>query len=400
MVDSPSTSTESTAARCAPQRIAIIAGETSGDTLAAGLIASLKQHWPDASFEGIAGPQMSAAGCTVLVESEKLAVMGLVEVLKHLRPLLAIRRKLLTRWQQNPPDMFIGVDAPDFNLPVEKVLKSQGVPTVHYVSPSVWAWRRKRLITMRESADLLLTLFPFEPQMYAPYGTQATFVGHPRADTLPLQPDRLAARAQLGLPPDNTLVALLPGSRSGEIQRHAGLFLEAAQTLSDPDSAMQFIVPCVHARARAQIAAQLDQFPELPVSLVDGQATAVMQACDIGLIASGTATLEALLCGLPMVVSYKIAPMSYRLVRWLNLIKSESISLPNFLAGDKLVPEILQDDATPDRLAREMQHLLTHDDTRNRMRSQFALIHQQLRKDASKSAALAIVKQWQEQSCT
>ncbi|VXB63776.1 tetraacyldisaccharide-1-P synthase [Pseudomonas sp. 8AS] len=369
-----------------PLRIALVAGETSGDILGAGLMQALKIQHPDAEFIGIGGPRMQAEGLASYFPMERLAVMGLVEVLGRLPELLARRKRLIRTLIDAKPDVFIGIDAPDFNLTLELKLRQAGIKTVHYVSPSVWAWRQKRVLKIRQACDLMLTLFPFEAKFYLDHQVPVRFVGHPLANTIPLQADRQAARAALGVPAEVPLVALLPGSRGGEVARLGELFLDTAQRLRALRSGVQFVLPCASAERRAQLEALLAS-RDLPLLLLDGQSHEALAACDAVLIASGTATLEALLYKRPMVVAYRVAPLTYRILK--RLVKSPYISLPNLLAERMLVPELIQDAATPDALAQALVPLL---DNGVEQTQGFDVIHRALRQDASQQAADAVLK--------
>ena len=366
--------------------IALVAGETSGDQLGAGLIRALKTHYPDARFTGIGGPLMEAEGLTSYFPMERLAVMGLVEVLSRLSELLRRRKQLLADIAAARPQVFIGIDAPDFNLGLELGLRQRGIATVHYVSPSVWAWRRQRVRKIREACDLMLCLFPFESRFYEQHGVPVRFVGHPLADDIPLQVDAAAARRQLDLAPDQPVVALLPGSRGSEVERLAPLFFDTAALLLRHQSQLHFVLPCANAARRVQIEPLLAG-RQLPVQLLDGQAQLALAACDAVLIASGTATLEAMLHQRPMVVAYKLSPLTFFILR--RMVHSPYVSLPNLLAQRPLVPELLQDDATPQALADALLPLLTPEQTQSR---DFAAIHQSLRRDASAQAAQAVAE--------
>ncbi|MWV12933.1 lipid-A-disaccharide synthase [Pseudomonas sp. R-28-1W-6] len=369
-----------------PLRIALVAGEASGDILGAGLMQALKARHPQVEFIGIGGPRMQAEGLASYFPMERLAVMGLVEVLGRLPELLARRKRLIHTLIEARPDVFIGIDAPDFNLTLELRLRQAGIKTVHYVSPSVWAWRQKRVLKIREACDLMLTLFPFEAKFYLDHQVPVRFVGHPLANTIPLQADRQAARAALGVPAEVPLVALLPGSRGGEVARLGELFLDTAQRLRALRPGVQFVLPCASAERRTQLEALLAS-RDLPLLLLDGQSHEALAACDTVLIASGTATLEALLYKRPMVVAYRVAPLTYRILR--RLVKSPYISLPNLLAERMLVPELIQDAATPDALAQALVPLL---DNGVEQTQGFDVIHRALRQDASQQAADAVLK--------
>ncbi|MBS0486519.1 MAG: lipid-A-disaccharide synthase, partial [Proteobacteria bacterium] len=319
----------------------LVAGEASGDLLGAGLIQSLRKRIPDARFAGIGGARMATTGMEIWHPAEKLSVMGLVEVLTHLPELLAIRRDVRKRTLQHRPVAFIGIDAPDFNLGLEHKLKRAGIRTVHYVSPSVWAWRESRAAKIGASADRVLCLFPMEPPIYARHGVDARFVGHPLADAFALEPDQAAARQALGLPGDVPILALLPGSRLGEIQRLGRDFLGAATILKNALPELRILAPMANARCRAAFSA-LAPIPA-DLHIIDGNAHAAMIASDAVLLASGTATLEAALAKRPMAVAYRIAPLTHFIVKSLGMLRTDVYSLPNILAGKRIVPELMQD---------------------------------------------------------
>jgi len=365
-------------------RIALVAGEASGDILGAGLMRALKLQHPAVEFIGVGGPLMQAEGLTSYFPMERLSVMGLVEVLGRLRELLARRKKLIQTLIEEKPDVFIGIDAPDFTLNIELKLRQAGIKTVHYVSPSVWAWRQKRVLKIREGCDLMLTLLPFEARFYEEKGVPVRFVGHTLADTIPLQADRAAARAELGLA-EGPLVALMPGSRGGEVGRLGALFFDAAERLQALKPGVRFVLPCASPQRRAQIE-ELLAGRTLPLTLLDGGSHLALAACDAVLIASGTATLEALLYKRPMVVAYRLAPLTYWILK--RMVKSPYISLPNLLAQRLLVPELLQDDATPEALAQTMLPLIGGGEEQTRG---FDEIHRTLRRDASNQAADAVL---------
>ncbi|MCK9799612.1 lipid-A-disaccharide synthase [Pseudomonas chlororaphis] len=365
-------------------RVALVAGEASGDILGAGLMRALKAQHPDVEFMGVGGPLMQAEGLTSYFPMERLAVMGLVEVLGRLRELLARRKKLIQTLIAEQPDVFIGIDAPDFTLNIELKLRQAGIKTVHYVSPSVWAWRQKRVLKIREGCDLMLTLFPFEARFYEEKGVPVRFVGHSLADAIPLEADRAAARAELGLP-EGPLVALMPGSRGGEVGRLGALFLDAAQRLRALRPGVRFVMPCASPERRAQLE-ELLAGRDLPLTLLNGQSHQALAACDAVLIASGTATLEALLYKRPMVVAYRLAPLTFWILK--RMVKSPYISLPNLLAQRLLVPELLQDDATAEALAQTLSPLIEGGQEQTRG---FDEIHRTLRRDASNQAAEAVL---------
>ncbi|MFL1414709.1 lipid-A-disaccharide synthase [Pseudomonas fildesensis] len=365
-------------------RIALVAGEASGDILGAGLMRALKAQHPAVEFIGVGGPLMQAEGLTSYFPMERLSVMGLVEVLGRLRELLARRKLLIQALIEEKPDVFIGIDAPDFTLNIELKLRQAGIKTVHYVSPSVWAWRQKRVLKIREGCDLMLTLLPFEARFYEEKGVPVRFVGHTLADAIPLQADRAAARAELGLP-GGPLVALMPGSRGGEVGRLASVFFDAAERLQALKPGVRFVLPCSSPQRRAQIETLLEG-RNLPLTLLDGQSHLALAACDAVLIASGTATLEALLYKRPMVVAYRLAPLTFWILK--RMVKSPYISLPNLLAQRLLVPELLQDDATPEALAQTLLPLIDGGEEQTRG---FDDIHRTLRRDASNQAADAVL---------
>jgi lipid-A-disaccharide synthase len=367
-----------------PLRIALVAGEASGDILGAGLMRALKVRHPSVEFIGVGGPLMQAEGMVSYFPMERLAVMGLVEVLGRLKELLAKRKQLVQTLIGEKPDVFIGIDAPDFTLNIELKLRRAGIKTVHYVSPSVWAWRQKRVLKIREGCDLMLTLLPFEARFYEEQGVPVRFVGHPLADTIPLESDRAAARAELGLA-GGPLVALMPGSRGGEVGRLGGLFFDAAERLMALRPGIRFVLPCASPERRVQIE-QLLQGRDVPVLLLDGGSHLALAACDAVLIASGTATLEALLYKRPMVVAYRLAPITFWILK--RLVKSPYVSLPNLLAQRLLVPELLQDAATAETLAQTLLPLLDGGEAQT---AGFDAIHRILRRDASNQAADAVL---------
>ena len=378
-------------------RIALVAGEASGDLLGAGLIAELRKRYPNAQFAGIGGDAMRAAGLDAWFDASELAVMGLSEVLRHLPRLLRLRRALRERLLAWKPDVFIGIDAPDFNLGVEKWLKKRGIRTVHYVSPSVWAWREKRAAKIGHSADRVLCLFPMEPAIYAKHRVDARFVGHPLADEMPVDPDREAMRMQLGLDPDRPVLALLPGSRVGEIERLGATFLAAASRVLDEVPNLQVVVPIPNTSANAAFKRVLVAHPDAdalrPVlRLLVGNARRLMIASDVVLLASGTATLEAMLAKRPMVVAYKVAPLTYTLVKGLGMLKVSNYSLPNILAGERLVPELMQHDCTPEKLAGATLTMLRDPAVAEKLEPRFRELHLQLRQNASARAADAVAE--------
>ena len=379
------------------KRIALVAGEASGDLLGAGLIEHLRARFPDAEFAGVGGDAMRAAGLDAWHDAQELAVMGLAEVLAHLPRLLKLRRALRERALAWRPDVFVGIDAPDFNLGVERWLKRRGVRTVHYVSPSVWAWREGRAAKIGRSADRVLCLFPMEPPIYARHGIDARFVGHPLADLVPLDPDRAAARDALGVAVHDPVLALLPGSRLGEIAKMLPVFLDAAGRVAQRVSGLRVLVPAANAACRAAIEAVLAQRataarPGLDLTLLDGRARDAMIAADVVLLASGTAALEAMLAKRPMVIGHRISGLTHAIVRGLGLLKTRFVSLPNVLAGEELVPELLQDDCTADNLADAVLRWFEEPEAVAALRPRFRAIHETLRQDASARAADAVAE--------
>ncbi len=370
--------------------MALVAGEASGDQLGAGLIEAARRLHPGLECFGIAGPAMKAAGCRAWHDTEELSVMGLTEVLRHLPRLVRLRRALVGRLLADPPDVFVGIDAPDFNLPLAARVRAAGVPTVHYVCPSVWAWRQGRVRLLGRACDQVLCLLPFEAPFLERAGVPATFVGHPFADQIRAEPDTAPARARLGLDAA-TVIGLLPGSRSAEIERLGPVFLEAATRLQAelPDAA--FVAPMANARLHEVFAGLARRSgPGLRLTLVDGRVREVIAASDALLATSGTVTLEAMLVNRPMVVAYRASPVTYALATTLHLVKVSHFSLPNLLADERLVPELLQGEATPARLAGEVLALLRSPARLDALRSRFELIGQQLRRDASAVAARVV----------
>ncbi|QPL46717.1 lipid-A-disaccharide synthase [Halomonas sp. A40-4] len=373
-----------------PQRIYLVAGELSGDILGAGLMRELNARHPGVEFRGIGGPRMEAQGLTSRFPLETLSVMGLVEVIKHLPELLRVRRTLREEaiaWQ---PDIMIGIDAPDFNIGLEKQLRETGITTAHYVSPSVWAWRQGRVKKIAKAVDGMLTLLPFEAAFYRRHQVPVAFVGHPLADELPLENDRSSIRQSLGLDEQAPVLALLPGSRGNEIRFLGATFLQAAETLCQQHRTLQVVIPAASAQRRDEIDQLLDVYPALGerVLLLDGQAREAMVASDAVLLASGTAALEAMLCHRAMVVAYKMAPVTHWLAK--RLVKTSWVSLPNLIAQQSIVPELIQDDASPEAIAEQLSALLTDDAGRHALEARFASMHQALQRNASRRAADAI----------
>ena len=370
-----------------PLKVALVAGEASGDILGAGLMQALRKQHPQIEFIGVGGPLMEAQGLTSYFPMERLSIMGLVEVLGRLPELLSRRKRLIATLKAQQPDVFIGIDAPDFNLTIELQLRAAGIKTVHYVSPSVWAWRQKRVFKIRQGCDLMLTLLPFEAQFYQEHQVPVLFVGHPLADSIAMQHDPVPAREQLGLPVAAEVVALLPGSRGGEVAKLGALFVDTACYLLAEKPQLRFVIPAANQARRVQLEAILAGMPNLPIQILDGQSQTALQACDAVLIASGTATLEAMLFKKPMVVAYKLAPVSHWLLK--KMVKSPYISLPNLLANDMLVPEFIQDAATPKALG---DAVLAQLGDGSEQTQRFAQLHELLRCDASKRAAQGVLQ--------
>ncbi len=372
-------------------RVVITAGETSGDQIGAGLIRALKARRPDAIFEGIAGPEMQAAGCKSLYPMERLSVIGLFEAFGRFAEVIPMRRRLAKQLIENAPDVMVGVDAPDFNLTLELMLKRSGVPTVHYVSPSVWAWRRYRLKKIAHAVDRMLVLFPFEREFYRQHEIPVSFVGHPMADEIPLQTDRLAARRRLNLSEDGELVALLPGSRVSEVRFLAEPMAQTASWLSRRRKGLRFVAPLVDAATGSLFRSAVERYAaDLPVQLIDGRARDAMAAADAVLAASGTATLEALLLKRPMVITYKTLPLTWFIGR--RMLHVEHVGLPNLLAGEALVPELLQSEAVPERLGPALLEFLESRRRVEALERRFAQIHASLKNDASARAADAVLE--------
>ena len=382
--------------RTGPPRIALVAGEASGDMLGAGLLRELRQRHPAAQFAGVGGAQMRAEGLDAWHDCSELAVMGLAEVVRHLPRLLRLRRELLQRVLRWRADVLVGIDAPDFNLGLERRAKAAGVHTVHYVSPSVWAWRAGRAARIGESADRVLCLFPMEPPIYARHGVDARFVGHPLADHFALEPDRAAARAALGIDAATPVLAVLPGSRLGEIARLAEVFLAAGKRVALRHGDLRMLVPAANPACRSALEAVVARLGcAQRVRILDGDAATALVAADVVLVASGTATLETLLAKRPMVVGYRIAPLTYALVKGLGLMKVDRYSLPNALSAalldePVLVPELMQRDCTPARLAEALLAWFDDPQRAAALQPRYLQIHQALRRDADAEAAAAV----------
>lgn len=374
--------------------IALVAGEVSGDILGAGLINALKLHYPNARFIGVAGEQMKKAGCETLFDMEELSVMGLAEVLKHLPRLLKRRKQVIETMLEMKPDVFIGIDAPDFNLTVEEKLKANGIKTIHYVSPSVWAWRQNRVHKIKRATDLVLAFLPFEKAFYDKFDTPCRFIGHTMADAIALKPNRTEACEKLGLDESKRYVAILMGSRGSEIQFLVEPFLKTAQLLKEKHPDLEFLVPMVNEKRQAQLEGiKANIAPELELHILQGQARQAMIAAECTLLASGTAALEAMLCKSPMVVGYKMKPLTYWLAK--KLVKTDYISLPNLLANAPLVPEMIQEECNPDNLAWSLNHYLSNDveslKQKNELKHRFTDLHKLIQCDADAQAAQAVV---------
>ncbi|MGO9512419.1 MAG: lipid-A-disaccharide synthase [Steroidobacteraceae bacterium] len=375
-----------------PLRVGLVAGEASGDTLGAALIGALRRLAPDTQFFGIAGPKMQAAGCAAWEPAESLAVMGLFEILRDLPRLLRLRSRMRRRFLRARPDVFVGIDAPEFNLALARDLRAAGIPTVQYVSPQVWAWRQSRVRSIHRSVDLVLCLLPFEKRFYENRGVAAEFVGHPLADAIPLRVDRLHARAALSLEAGEQVVALLPGSRRGEVARLAADFAATARWLAVERPRLRLIAPMASPATREIFVRVLRRVaPEVRVQLIDNQAQTALIAADVALVASGTASLEAALCKRPMIVVYRLGAMTAWILRRLNLVKSRFFSQPNLLADRRIVGEYFQEQIVPESIGAEL--LMWLDDTARRanLEQQFLGIHVELKRDASARAAQAIM---------
>lgn len=371
-----------------PLRIGIVAGELSGDTLGEGFIQAVKARYPDAEFVGIGGPKMIAQGCQSLFDMEELAVMGLVEVLGRLPRLLKVKAELVRYFTQNPPDVFVGIDAPDFNLRLELDLKNAGIKTVHYVSPSVWAWRQKRIFKIEAATNLVLAFLPFEKAFYDKFDVPCEFIGHTLADAIPLESKPAAARALLGLEQEKKWLAVLPGSRGSELKMLAPTFIETCKLLHQQYPDLGFVVALVNQKRRQQFEQAWQQYaPELEFKLVDDTARNVITAADAVMLASGTVALECMLLKRPMVVGYRVNALTAFLAK--RLLKTEYVSLPNILAGEELVKEYLQDDCTPQNLCAEVSRLL--EGNNQSMLNKFTEMHHWIRKDADQQAANAVL---------
>ncbi len=380
--------------------IALVAAEPSGDQLGAGLMKQLRAHWPRARFRGIGGPLMAAQGLVSRVAMERLSVMGLTEVLRHLPELLRIRRELRDSLLDTPPDLFIGIDAPDFNLPLEKRLKRAGIPVVHYVSPTVWAWRGGRVKTLREATDRVLCIFPFEEDFLRRHAVDAVFVGHPLAERYPLRCDQRGAREALGLDAEGPVLALLPGSRRSEIARLAEPFILTARRLRERNPGLRVVTPLASDATRDAFArAVREHAPGLDIQLCREGAGEALCAADVVLTASGTATFEALLCKKPMVVAYRVAASTYWIARLLKLVDTPHFAMANLLAGERLAPEFIQHACVPDRLAPAIQYFLDDAELRARIAARYTEVHRQMKQDADRRAAATVVELLERRAC-
>jgi len=376
-----------------PLRVGLVAGESSGDLLGAGLIEALRSRHPDAVFEGVAGPHMVAAGCERWADAEELAVMGVVEPLKHLPRLLRLRRELIGRWRRQPPDVFVGIDSPDFNLGLEVSLKSAGIRTMQYVGPSIWAWRAGRIHKIRRAADCVLCILPFEPALYAQAGVDAVFVGHPKAGVLSPGIDSDAARRSLGLVGAGTIVAVLPGSRASEVTRLAPVFAAAAARIAAARGDVRFVTPIARPRLAAPIRDALSRHNvDDRFTLVDGRSIEAMSAADVVLLASGTAALESALLGKPTVAAYRVAPLTAWIMRIFRLLRVKHFTLPNLLIGEMLIPEYIQGDARPESIADAVVALLDDPARRAAIRARFAKLQDELALDTNERAADALTR--------
>lgn len=373
-----------------PIKIGIVAGEASGDLLGAKLIHALRERCPHLQIEGVGGPAMAAAGCHSLYDIERLAVMGFVEPIFRLPDLIKLRHDLYRHFTTQCPDVFIGIDAPDFNLGLELKLRRAGIPVVHYVSPSVWAWRQKRIFKIKKAVDLMLTLLPFETQFYQQHHVPVRYVGHPLAEQIPLQPDKIAARRALCIDQEATYVALLPGSRRQEVKYMAEAFLLAAKQALQKKPNLRFLTSHINEQRYQEFYAYFKQHaPELPLQFFTRRSQDVMAAADVVVVTSGTATLETMLYKKPMIIAYRMS----RLTHWLAkiLVKVPHVGLPNLLAGERLVPELIQDEATPEAICQHIIDYLDHPEKVCVLQDKFTSMHQSLRADSAKEIADAVL---------
>lgn len=373
-------------------RIALVAGEASGDLLGAGLIRAIRSKMPNALFEGVAGPAMIDAGCVRVHDAEELAVMGLIEPLMEIPRLLRLRRSLIRRWRASPPDIFVGIDAPDFNFGLEKALRKAGILTVHYVSPSIWAWRAGRINTVRKAVDRVLCILPFEKPIYDEQGIDAVFVGHPKADKLATDIDMQSSRRMLNLE-DHDVVAVLPGSRGSEVSRLGPIFASAAAILSAGDESIRFVTPIATPNLRPMIEQQIqDAGVQNVFQLVDGDSIEVMSAANVVLLASGTAALESALLGKPTVAAYRVAGLTALIVKSLGLLNVSHFTIPNLLTEEPLIPEFIQKAATPEAIAAEVAALLADRSRCEAISDRFAKLRSELALGADQRAADAVIE--------
>jgi lipid-A-disaccharide synthase len=372
--------------------IALVAGEASGDQLGAALIKAIRESEPGARFHGIGGPLMKSAGMECWWDTSELSLMGLVEVISHLPRLISLRKQLVRRLVQLDPAIFIGIDAPDFNLGVEKKLKAKSIPVIHYVSPTVWAWRSGRVKSIARATDRVMCLFPFEPDCYRQQPVAANYTGHPMADEIPLHVDAVAAREALGVNAGSLCISLLPGSRMSEVEKLTTPMLDAAEILARDDPDTQFLVAAASGPIRQYLESEMGRYPGLNCRVFSNAGKQVMAAADVVICASGTATLEVMLVNRPMVVCYRLAGMTYKIATWFKLVKSRFFSLPNILSAKALVPELLQDEVTGQRIAQEVRRWLDQPDLRADLSLQFDLLHEQLRTDAAATAAKVVLQ--------
>lgn len=372
-------------------KVGILAGEASGDMLGASLITALRVQYPNLQIEGIGGPAMQAAGCKCLFDIERLSVMGFIEPLKRLPDLLRLRRDVCTHFLTNRPDIFIGIDAPDFNLGIERKLHDAGIKTVHYVSPSVWAWRQYRIRKIAKAVNLMLTLLPFEAAFYEQHQIPVKYVGHPLADRIPLIPDKLSARRSLGLDESATYVALMPGSRKQELKYMAEPYLLAAKLAWQQKPELRFITSQIN-RARYQdfVAVWQSVAPELPLTCFEARSHDVLEAADVAVVTSGTATLETMLYKKPMIIAYRMSPLVYKLVRW--MIKAPFAGLPNLLANEMLVPELIQHEVTPDTISTLLLDYLNNPEKMRLLEARYIDLHRQLQANSAEIATRAILE--------
>lgn len=375
-----------------PKVICLVAGEASGDQLGAALIHAIHAQHPATRFTGIGGPLMQAAGMECWWDCSELSVMGLFEVIKHIPRLVKLRRRLIECVLGSQPDVYVGIDAPDFNLGVEKRLKARAIPVIHYVSPTVWAWRPGRVKTIARATERLLCLFPFEPQYYRGQPLLTDYTGHPMADQIPLQNDADSARNALGIHANGPCIALLPGSRMGEVEKLTTPMLDAAQSLATQHPAMTFLVPAASAAIGEYFNSELLRYPDINCQVFDKRGKTVMAAADVVVCASGTATLEIMLINRPMVVCYRLARSTYALAKWFKLVKSRFFALPNILASERLVPELLQHEVTGERIATEVSRWLGQPESCEALTKRFDQLHRELKTDAATTAAVAILQ--------